>query len=106
MVEPGEPCPFDHEAIDEHGFHILGRLRAYYPETRSVMMDLETLRTFQSLYGKGNGKGENVGNAPKNLLASEEETFAEIQRSNSRLEQEKIPLDYSCKKILEAFPAI
>ena len=88
--------------IDEHGFHILARLRAHYPEVRSVMMCIETLCTFQRLCGRG----EKAGNTPRNLTTSEEEAFAQVQQSNSRLEQEKIPLDYSCQKVLEAFAGI
>jgi hypothetical protein len=85
--------------IDEHGFHIHARLRAHYPEVRSVMMCLETLRTFQTLCGPG----EKAGNAPRNLIATEAAAFDEVQLSNSRLEQEKIPLVYSCQKLLDAF---
>ncbi len=84
--------------IDEHGFHILARLRAHYPHVRSVMMCMGTLRSFQSLCGPG----EKAGHVPKNLTGCEAEAFAEVQRSKSRLEQEKIPLDYSTQRVLEA----
>jgi len=84
--------------IDEHGFHILARLRARYSEVRSVMMCIETLRTFQFLAGRG----EKTGTVPRNLTISEGEAFVQVQQSSNRLEQEKIPLDYSCKKVLEA----
>jgi hypothetical protein len=88
--------------IDEHGFHILARLRAHYPEVRSIMMCGETLRTFQALCGPG----EKAGNAPRNLTVGEGEGFAQVQKSRSRLEQEKIPLAYSCQKVLAAFAEI
>ena len=85
--------------IDEHGFHILARLRAHYPSIRSVMMSVETLSTFQSLCGPG----ERAGHVPRNLTTSEGEAFSQVLQSNTRLEQEKIPLDYSCQKVAEVF---
>lgn len=88
--------------IDEHGFHILARLRAHFPEIRSIMMGAETLQAFESLCGPG----EKTGNAPRNLTNSEGEAFTRVQSSNSRLEQEKISLNYSCQKVLEAFTGI
>ncbi len=32
--------------IDEHGFHILARLRKSYPNIRSLMMDIQTLNNY------------------------------------------------------------
>lgn len=88
--------------IDEHGFHILARLRTHYPKLHSVMMDVETLRRFQSLCGLG----EKAGNAPKNLTSMEAEACSQVRQANSRLEQEKIPLSYSCQMLSEAIEEI
>ena len=82
--------------IDEHGLQILGGLRSTYPDIRSVMMDLCTLNDLRTLCGKG-GK---AGAPPKNLTAEERAAFDEVMKHDLRLEQEKIPLDYSNRKLL------
>lgn len=81
--------------IDEHGFHILARLRARYPNIRSAMMDINTLNDLRHL----TGKGEKTGAPPINLTAEEWAAFDEVQRNNLRLEQEKVPFEYSLKVI-------
>jgi len=35
--------------MDIHGFQILSQLRSYFPHVRSIMMDMETYRTFEKL---------------------------------------------------------
>jgi len=37
--------------IDTHGFAILSQLRGYFPHTRSMLMDRETLLAFRRLWG-------------------------------------------------------
>jgi hypothetical protein len=73
--------------IDEHGFHILARLRGRFPEVRSFMMDLGTLDRFRQWAGAG----EKAGEAPANLTPAEMAAFGLVERENLRLEQEKIP---------------
>ncbi|MGO8928271.1 MAG: Wadjet anti-phage system protein JetD domain-containing protein [Limisphaerales bacterium] len=84
--------------IDEHGFHILSRLRHKFPGIQSIMMDAETLKEFQGLAGKG----EHAGRPPTNLTAPENDACAEIARKNLRIEQEKIPHAYALKVLAKA----
>jgi hypothetical protein len=73
--------------IDEHGFHILGRLRSKFPSIRSLMMDVATLESFRNLMGPG----EKAGKAPVNLTDDERKAYDIVARETLRLEQEKIP---------------
>jgi hypothetical protein len=72
--------------IDEHGFHILGRLRRKFPSIRSLMMDIATVEEFRNLIGAG----VKAGKAPINLTDEEREAYNKVERDNLRLEQEKI----------------
>lgn len=81
--------------IDEHGFHILARLRKSYPNIRSLMMDSRTLSDLRFL----TGTGEKAGASPSNLNPEERAAFEEVERNAMRLEQEKIPLNYSFQEI-------
>ncbi len=84
--------------IDEHGFHILSRLRHRFPGIRSLMMEADPLKAFHGLAGKG----ERVGKPPANLTASENDAYAEVARKNLRLEQEKIPHAYALQVLAKA----
>jgi hypothetical protein len=86
--------------IDEHGFHILARLRKALPEVRSVMMNLQTVTDLKDLVGKG----EPAGQPPVNLTVEERAAYDVIREKNGRLEQEKIPLHYSIRMIGAHFP--
>jgi len=77
--------------IDEHGFHILARLRKCFANVQSLNMDVSTLEKFRSLVGKG----EKAGKEPTNLTAAEGDAFRMVERENLRLEQEKIPQDHA-----------
>jgi hypothetical protein len=77
--------------IDEHGFHILARLRSCFPGVRSFMMDLATLERFRHWAGTG----EKAGKFPSNLTPDEAAAFSLVEKENLRLEQEKIPPEYS-----------
>jgi hypothetical protein len=77
--------------IDEHGFHILARLRSKFPSIRSIMMDLGTLENFRNL----TGPGERAGKTPINLTDEERLAYETVVRDELRLEQEKIPQSYS-----------
>jgi hypothetical protein len=84
--------------IDEHGLQILAGLRNSYPHVQSLMMDIATLEELRHLCGKG----EPAGVPPHNLTPSERTVYDEVAKNKLRLEQEKIPLDYSNEKILAA----
>jgi hypothetical protein len=73
--------------IDEHGFHILARLRRKFPGIRSLMMDIATLENFRIL----TGVGEKAGKAPINLTDDERKAYDIVEQETLRLEQEKIP---------------
>lgn len=84
--------------IDEHGFHILARMRKSFPHVFSIMMDLETVTDLSHLLGKG----EYAGQTPRNLNPSERAAFEKVQTSGQRLEQERIPFAYSVHRIEKA----
>lgn len=81
--------------IDEHGFHILARLRSRFPGVRSLNMDLLTLEGFRHWAGTG----EKAGKEPSNLTLEERAAFKAVERENLRLEQEKIPPEYMVKTL-------
>jgi len=74
--------------IDVEGFTILSRLRNLFPNTTSLMMDLETLQSNREFVVDGNGTAPSV---PSNLTPGEVDAFKQCISQNSRLEQEKIP---------------
>jgi Wadjet protein JetD, C-terminal len=59
------------------------------------MMDIDTLNDLQDL----TGVGETAGAPPSNLSPEERAAFMEVKQNASRLEQEKIPLEYSIQAI-------
>ena len=76
--------------IDEHGFHILARLRTAFPAIKSLMMDIQTLHRFHRLAGRG----ASAGQSPTNLYQDEMDAYLEVSSQIIRLEQEKIPQNY------------
>lgn len=79
--------------IDTHGLAILSRLRQYFPQTRSLLMDAKTLATFAHLCSTE----ADSARADVNLLhltAEEAALYAQLQQSQQRLEQERVPLSY------------
>ena len=83
--------------IDTHGFAILSRLRAYFPQTRSLLMDEATLHRFQALWVR-----EQDSQRETRELLHLDEAEAELYRvlrenrhgESVRLEQERIAYDY------------
>ena len=78
--------------IDTHGFAILDRLRSYFPNVRSFLMDEETLFAHRSLWGH---EPDPFSGTLTRLSPSEASVF-ELLKSHSegpgvRLEQERIP---------------
>ncbi|MDR1054969.1 MAG: DUF2220 family protein [Prevotellaceae bacterium] len=80
--------------IDVHGFQILSQLRGYFPNTKSIMMDMDTYDEFKDM------SVENiVPNPPvlSNLNDKESKLYEFIKANGRRLEQEKITYLYSTK---------
>lgn len=84
--------------IDEHGFQILHQLRSYYPDAKSILMDLETYVSFQRF-------AVGVPTAAIGELSllhpneTEVLTFLKANPLKNRLEQERITQEYAAKKI-------
>jgi hypothetical protein len=83
--------------IDTHGFSILSQLRGYFPQTRSLLMDRETLMKFRYLWVSEEKSKRCLADLPN--LDGKEQQLYEALRGNSlgeniRLEQERIA--FSC----------
>jgi len=79
--------------IDEHGLQILQQLRGYYPNTKSVMMNLQTFHLFNEYAVDG----QRIKTANLTLLTQDEALLFQHLKSldqKNRLEQEKIPQKY------------
>lgn len=79
--------------IDTHGFAILNRLRRHLPQTRSLLMDRETLDTHWALCGQEPASRRFTGRLEH--LTAAEQTLYQAIRDNTlgdclRLEQERI----------------
>ena len=80
--------------IDTHGLKILSQIRGYFSNTKSIMMDFETLNTFKDDWDRGEPINEN---SLLNLNSEEQKLFQFVKADNIntiRLEQEKIPQEY------------
>lgn len=77
--------------IDTHGFTILSRLRAIFPSTRSLLMDEQTLKHYQHLWGV---EPEPYLEDLDNLSIAEQKVFDALRTrahgGHIRLEQERI----------------
>lgn len=84
--------------IDTHGFSILNRFRMYFPQSQSLMMDMETLTTHQDLCvleAKPHSASFLSG-----LRPSETEVYIHLkQNPGLRLEQERIAWNYACARL-------
>lgn len=78
--------------IDTDGLAILSRLRQYYPETKSLLMDQQTLDQFTDLVVidpiKSPEKSLNY------LTEKEKNLYYKLQQESLRLEQERISFSY------------
>ena len=89
--------------IDTHGLQILSQIRGYFPNTKSIMMDFETLNTFKIDWDKGE---PTTANSLPNLTTEEQELFLFVKANNTdtiRLEQEKISQEYVLKQISKIY---
>jgi hypothetical protein len=85
--------------IDAEGLSILSRLRSIFPQTRSLLMDGETLACWRDQFAvPGTGRSANT---PPGLTGPEQSAFRECVEKNLRLEQERIQQTF-VKKALEA----
>lgn len=77
--------------IDTHGFAILDQLRTRFGHVRSLLMDVDTLMTFESMWGREDR--QTTRDLPR-LTAPERAVFDQLRdqriRPNLRLEQEFI----------------
>lgn len=95
--------------IDTHGLKILSQIRGYFQNTKSIMMDFETLNTFKDDWDRGEPINED---SLANLNSEEQELFQFVRADNIntiRLEQEKITHEYVLKaleKIYESHNAL
>ncbi|WP_300758624.1 Wadjet anti-phage system protein JetD domain-containing protein [Janthinobacterium sp.] len=83
--------------IDTHGFAILDRLRAFLPETRSILMDRTTLETHRSLWGREERHKRYTGKLTR--LHNEEHVLFHLLRDDVldeciRLEQERLGFNW------------
>jgi hypothetical protein len=81
--------------LDVHGFQILSELRSHFSQVESFLMDRETFNRF---YEDGIGAETNVEKVLL-LTPEEKEMFDFLRGGNYRLEQEKIPFEYTSSKI-------
>lgn len=76
--------------IDVQGFEILSQFRSYFTQTKSILMDKQTLDNF---FEDDNGTPTNI--STRLNLTDEEQLLYDILKTNNwRLEQEKIPFNY------------
>ena len=78
--------------LDVHGFEILSDLRGLFPHTRSVMMDQQTLDTFQAYIKSG---VQSRTTRFDHLSAAERQVAHTLVEHHWRLEQEHIPHAYA-----------
>jgi hypothetical protein len=88
--------------IDTHGFAILSQLRRYFPQTRSLLMDRDTLMRFRALWVKETDSMRFTGVLPN--LSPEEQALYCLLRDNElgpgvRLEQERISYEFLLNRL-------
>jgi hypothetical protein len=87
--------------LDTHGFAILNRARSHLPALKSVLMDEETLLSYQELWVEE--KEQHRAEALSFLTESEQTVYQAIKRNvwgqNIRLEQERIAWDVAWKRL-------
>ncbi len=86
--------------IDTHGLQILSQIRGYFKQTKSIMMNFETLRKFKDDWSKGEAT---TATTLLNLSSEEQELFIFVKENNIRLEQEKISHDYVLQQIAKIY---
>jgi len=83
--------------LDAQGFEILSQFRGYFPSVKSVLMDKVT---FDKYFENDNGIPSKIS-ISLNLTAEEQQLCEILKENNWRLEQEKVPLEYTNMIILK-----
>ena len=89
--------------IDTHGLAILSRLRAYLPQTRSLMMDEPTLLAFNALWGRE--EAQHAAVTLPSLNDTEQLLYRALREGDYRrvrLEQERIAWDWAWRRVSDA----
>jgi hypothetical protein len=86
--------------IDVQGFQILNQIRTYFPHTEAIMMNDDTLHTYQVFAGRGTPPGKYT---LSHLTETEQQLYVHLEKNNLRLEQEMIPQEYAEKKLHELY---
>jgi len=79
--------------LDSHGFAILSRMRGYFPQTESFLMDNETLMKFENLWVQ-DPENKAITHELANLTAAEQAVFQTLKTHHIRLEQERVSYGY------------
>lgn len=85
--------------MDTHGFEALSLLRKHYPQTESLMMDVETYERFRQFANKA---APYVSNSGLVLSDAEDKLFKMLHTQDRLLEQERITLSYAKPKLRDA----
>lgn len=85
--------------IDTHGFGILARLRHYFPQVKSVMMDVASLGLYADLCVLEPEKAQ-CQSVLTGLNDAEQVLYQQLQESHQRLEQERLPMGYVKEQLL------
>ena len=87
--------------IDSDGFHILSLARERCPNLTALMMDEQTVLTFQ---GRMVDEPQSLNQIPPNLTMQEQQLFQRLRQGDygkTRLEQERVNADYIEKCLLD-----
>jgi len=77
--------------LDAQGFEILSQFRGYFPSVKSILMDKAT---FDKYFENDNGTPSKIS-ISLNLTAEEQQLYELLKKNKWRLEQEKVPLEYT-----------
>ena len=83
--------------LDVQGFQMLSQLRGYFPQTKSFLMDQDTLNTYSAFIVSGTPTSRTE--IPISLNDDERAVYMALQEENLRLEQERIPHAMVCKAL-------
>jgi len=78
--------------IDADGFAILSQIRGYFPKVKSLFMDESVVTRFKNL--SVTTQNSTPFKKLDNLSLSEQKLYNEVQKSQLRLEQERINFEY------------
>jgi len=84
--------------LDTHGFAMLSRLRKFFPQVASLLMDEQTLDAFESLWVSEPLTSSRQG-APAYLTGQEQALFERLKNTLIRLEQERIAFSYLTNRL-------